>query len=64
MVGASATILGNIEIGECSRVGAGSVVVNSVPKNVTVAGVPAKIVGEAGCDRPALSMDQRFGAVE
>ena len=60
LIGANATILGNIEIGQCSRVGAGSVVLRDVPPNTTVAGVPAKVVGEAGCERPALAMDQRF----
>lgn len=60
MIGAGAIILGNIEIGRCSRVGAGSVVLEDVPENTTVAGVPAKIVGEAGCDQPALSMEQHF----
>lgn len=60
LIGANATILGNIEIGECSRVGAGSVVLRDVPPNTTVAGVPAQVVGTAGCDRPALAMDQRF----
>lgn len=60
LIGANSTILGNIEIGQCSRVGAGSVVLRDVPPNTTVAGVPARVVGAAGCDRPALSMDQRF----
>ncbi|MEM9971120.1 MAG: serine O-acetyltransferase, partial [Pseudomonadota bacterium] len=36
----------------------GSVVLEEVPPCKTVAGVPAKIVGEAGCDQPALTMDQ------
>src|SRR6478609_7295121 len=49
MIGAGAKILGNIEVGHCARIAAGSVVVNPVPNNKTVAGVPAKIVGEAGC---------------
>lgn len=60
LLGANATILGNIEIGECSRVGAGSVVLKDVPRNTTVAGVPAEVVGEAGCEHPALSMNQQF----
>lgn len=60
LIGANATILGNIEIGECSRVGAGSVVLKDVPRHTTVAGVPAEVVGEAGCEHPALSMDQQF----
>ncbi|MCF3935648.1 serine O-acetyltransferase [Acuticoccus sp. M5D2P5] len=58
LVGAGAKILGNFEIGACSRVAAGSVVLSAVPPNVTVAGVPAKIVGSAGCREPSRSMDQ------
>ncbi len=58
LIGAGAKILGNIEIGHCARVAAGSVVLNSVPHNMTVAGVPARVVGEAGCAEPARSMDQ------
>jgi serine O-acetyltransferase len=62
LLGAGAKILGNIEIGHCARVAAGSVVLHAVPNNKTVAGVPAKIVGEAGCAEPALSMDQILAA--
>ena len=58
LIGAGAKILGNIEIGHCSKVAAGSVVLRSVPHNKTVAGVPARVVGEAGCAEPARSMDQ------
>jgi serine O-acetyltransferase len=58
MIGAGAKILGNIEVGAYSRVGAGSVVVNPVPERCTVAGVPARIVGCAGCDKPSQTMDQ------
>jgi serine O-acetyltransferase len=58
LIGAGAKILGNIEVGHCSRVAAGSVVLNAIPPKTTVAGVPAKIVGEAGCAEPARSMDQ------
>jgi serine O-acetyltransferase len=58
MIGAGAKILGNIEVGHCARIAAGSVVVKSVPHNVTVAGVPAKVIGEAGCPEPARAMDQ------
>jgi serine O-acetyltransferase len=58
MIGAGAKILGNIEVGRCARIAAGSVVLKSVPNNVTVAGVPAKVVGEAGCPEPARLMDQ------
>lgn len=60
MIGAGAKILGNIEIGHCARIAAGSVVIKAVPHNVTVAGVPAKVVGEAGCQEPSRAMDQLF----
>jgi serine O-acetyltransferase len=58
LIGAGAKILGNIEVGRCARVAAGSVVLKSVPNNVTVAGVPAKIMGEAPCLEPSRTMDQ------
>ncbi len=58
MIGAGATILGNIEVGHCARIAAGSVVLKPVPNNVTVAGVPARVVGKAGCPEPARLMDQ------
>lgn len=58
MIGAGAAILGNIHIGHCSRIAAGSVVLMDVPANKTVAGVPARIVGEAGCAQPSVTMDQ------
>ena len=58
MIGAGAKILGNIEIGHCARVAAGSVVLKPVPPNSTVAGVPAKVIGEAGCAEPSRTMDQ------
>ena len=58
LIGAGAEILGNIEVGCCSKVAAGSVVLKPVPNGVTVAGVPARIVGEAGCAEPSRSMDQ------
>src|SRR5215475_11344324 len=58
MIGAGAKILGNIEIGHCSRIAAGSVVVKPVPNNKTVAGVPARVIGESGCAEPSRTMDQ------
>jgi serine O-acetyltransferase len=58
LIGAGAKILGNIEIGYCARVASGSVVLHSVPHNKTVAGVPARIVGEAGCAEPSRDMNQ------
>lgn len=63
LIGAGAKILGNIEIGHCSRVAACSVVLHSVPANTTVAGVPAKIVGVAGCTEPSQAMDHNVEPV-
>ena len=63
LIGAGAKVLGNIRVGHCSRVAAGSVVLKDVPPNVTVAGVPARIVGPAGCPDPARSMNQLLGDV-
>lgn len=63
LIGAGAKILGNIEIGHCSRVAACSVVLQDVPPNRTVAGVPAKIVGFAGCEEPARAMDHQVQGV-
>ena len=61
LLAAGAKILGNIKVGDCSKIAAGSVVLNDVPANKTVAGVPAKIVGDSGCPEPSRSMDQRVG---
>lgn len=58
MIGAGAKVLGNIHVGHCSRIAAGSVVLQDVPHNTTVAGVPARVVGEAGCAQPSQTMDQ------
>lgn len=58
LISAGAKILGNLEIGHCARIGAGSVVLKAVPPCVTVAGVPARIIGEAGCAEPARAMNQ------
>jgi serine O-acetyltransferase len=60
LLAAGAKVLGNIRVGNCSRVAAGSVVLQDVPDNKTVAGVPARIVGDAGCPEPARTMDQRL----
>ncbi len=58
LIGAGATVLGNIKIGHCTRIAAGSMVIKPVENNVTVAGVPARVVGVAGCSDPSRSMDQ------
>ncbi len=59
LIGAGAKVLGNIEIGDGARIAAGSVVLKPIPPGCTVAGVPAKVVGDC-CPQPARSMDQRL----
>ncbi|GKY88745.1 serine O-acetyltransferase [Sinisalibacter aestuarii] len=58
LIGAGAKVLGNIRVGCCSRIAAGSVVLEDVPDATTVAGVPAKVVGGAGCEHPSAEMRQ------
>ena len=60
LIGAGAKILGNVNIGEGAKVGANAVVLDDVPAHTTVAGVPAKIVGRAKHEQPALEMDHRI----
>lgn len=59
LLAAGAKVLGNITIGEGAKVGAGSVVLKSVPAHTTVAGIPAAVVGRSE-SMPALTMDQAF----
>jgi serine O-acetyltransferase len=48
VISADATVLGPVRIGRNSRVGAGAVVINDVPPNSTVVGVPGKVVKKDG----------------
>lgn len=57
MVGAGAIVLGNITIGDNAKVAAGSVVIHDVPRDVTVAGVPAKVVRDRRFNGPRLVED-------
>lgn len=58
LIGSGAKVLGNITVGDCSRVAAGSLVIKPVPEKVTVAGIPARVVGVAGCSEPSRTMNQ------
>ncbi|CAM2816684.1 serine O-acetyltransferase [Glaesserella parasuis] len=60
MIGAGAKILGNIEIGRYSKIGANSVVLQAVPEYATAAGVPARIIGHSQQQKPAFEMNQYF----
>lgn len=59
LISVGAKVLGNIEVGEGAKVAAGSVVLKTVEPHSTVAGVPAKPVGECA-DTPSETMDQSF----
>lgn len=58
LIGAGAKILGNIRIGDGSKIAAGSVVLNEVPPHSTVAGIPAKVVGKPTFAEPGKQMEQ------
>ena len=57
LIGAGAKILGNVEIGEGAKIGAGSVVLTDVPSRCTFAGVPAELVGRPQSEEPSLEMN-------
>lgn len=58
LIGAGAKVLGNIEVGEGAKIGAGSIVLDPVAPHTTVVGVPARPLGATLTDLPALTMDQ------
>jgi serine O-acetyltransferase len=58
LLSAGAIVLGNIDIGDFAKIGAGSLVLASVPLGYTAVGVPARLVSRAPDPRPALNMDQ------
>lgn len=64
LLGAGARILGNIEVGVGAKVGASSLVLDSVPPHTTVAGVPAKVIGYTECDNPASQMHHELGCTK
>ncbi|CAN6481642.1 unnamed protein product [Victoria cruziana] len=57
LIGASATILGNIRVGKCAVVTAGSLVLKDVPAHSIVAGIPAKVIGYLEGRDPSLTME-------
>lgn len=60
IVGAGAKILGNISIGDHVRIGAGSVVIDDVPENSTVVGIPGRIVHRMVIDKQGNLMHNRI----
>ncbi|WP_408741945.1 serine O-acetyltransferase [Acetobacter persici] len=64
LIGAGAKVLGNIEVGEGAKIGAGSIVLEAVPPFTTVVGNPARKVGTRHSGMPALSMDQMLPPID
>jgi len=60
LIGAGAKLIGNITIGRCAKIGAGSVVLDDVAPHTTVVGIPARPIGVASEDEPAIEMNQMF----
>jgi serine O-acetyltransferase len=58
LLAAGSMVLGNVDIGDFAKIGAGSLVLASVPSGYTAVGVPARLVGRTPDARPASSMDQ------
>lgn len=58
MVSAGAKVIGSFTVGENSKIGAGSVVLDEVPPNCTVVGVPGRIVKRDNVKLPRSDMDQ------
>ena len=61
LISVGAKILGNIKVGDDSRIAAGSVVLHDVPKGATVAGVPAKVIRGPVAAHPSVSMEHFLG---
>ena len=62
LISSGAKVLGNINIGEGAKIGAGSVVLEDVAAHTTVVGVPAKVIGVPSTKQPALEMNHNFDA--
>jgi len=64
LIGAGAKVLGNIEVGEGAKIGAGSIVLESVKPYTTVVGNPARLVGTRHSAMPAFTMDQTLPPID
>lgn len=58
LIGAGASLLGNIRVGDGAKIGAGSIVLGPIPSGATAVGAPAKIIGRAKEAKPASTMDE------
>ncbi|GAX17303.1 serine O-acetyltransferase [Fistulifera solaris] len=64
LIGANASLLGNIRIGDRSKIGAGSVVLREIPEGATAVGAPAKIIGHVKEEEPGSDMDELLQNVQ
>jgi serine O-acetyltransferase len=60
LISVGAKVLGNIRVGDCAKIGGGSVVLTDVPAYSTAVGVPAKVVGKVSTPEPSREMDHSF----
>jgi len=63
LIGANASLLGNITIGHGAKIGAGSIVLGPIPSGATAVGAPAKIIGRAKESEPSMTMDENLHSV-
>jgi serine O-acetyltransferase len=63
LIGAGASILGNILIGDRAKIGAGSIVLRPIPAGATAVGSPARIIGKTLEEDPASSLDENLHSV-
>jgi serine O-acetyltransferase len=66
LLGAGASLLGNVHIGEGSQIGAGTLVITDIPAHSVAVGVPAKIIGRFVdvTEQPSIGMNQMTGDFE
>lgn len=60
LISVGAKVLGNIQVGECAKIGGGSVVLTDIPAYSTAVGVPAKVIGKVSTPEPSRVMDHRI----
>merc|ERR1712232_421499 len=56
-IGAGASVLGNISVGDGAKIGSGAIVLKPIPQGVTAVGSPARIIGWASEKRPGSTVD-------
>jgi serine acetyltransferase len=57
LIGCNTTVLGNISIGSCCKIGSDFIVLKSLPKGLTAVCNPARVVGKSLCPSASMGMD-------